>query len=159
MWLYIWIVLSLFVLISFGWSLFVLYQQKHSWRQFAGKRKFEYDHGKVMESPSMKGFINDYVVNIYTGRQQTADARGQRQVTVIEIEMGGGLPTTAAISTKDYTAFIANMIMSDSYKPDYKDWDSDYIVIVAIGPVLQVSGDRIQRNVNLTFHYFDLAGQ
>ena len=128
MWILIWVVLSLFVLGITAWSYVILREQKKAWQAFAKKHGMEYKPGSFMGPPAMSGRVGEYFVSFFTGRQQTADARGSRYMTVIEIDMKCGLPTAAAIGTKDTRAFIDTLRLDHVYSPDAPAdaWSPDY---------------------------------
>lgn len=130
MWILIWLFFSAFILGVTGWSLLVLYQQKKAWKAFATARKLSYEPGTLVGPPSLRGLIDGQVVALFTGQQQTNDARGQRLVTVIEVDMKCALPTGAAIGTPETALFIAGLRLDYEYKPDLPAdlWSPDYAV-------------------------------
>lgn len=128
MWIAVWAVLSAFVLGVFAWSIKVLGQQKRSWKAYAQKHNLTYQPGKFMQSPVMTGILQGRQVGFYTDAQSTNDMRGQRLVTVIEIELGKGMPVGAAIATKEYVGFLTGMKLDKTYKPAASEWDDSYII-------------------------------
>lgn len=132
MWFFIWFLLSLFVLGVFGWSLLILEAQKKAWRSYAKKYGMEYRTGRFMDSPALAGRIDKRRVFIYTNAKQTADLRGQRFVTVIEIEMGHGIPAGGGLfATADMAPLADQFNFSDTFVPmagAKNDWNSAYLV-------------------------------
>lgn len=128
MWLAIWGCFAAFILAFVGWTLVVLMQQKKAWHAFAKRHKLKYIPGKMMDSPTVTGDLNDRKFSLYTGVQQTDDIRGQRFVSVIEFQLGRGMPTGAAIATKEFAGFISGLIFDRDYKPELAEWDKSYIV-------------------------------
>ncbi len=128
MWLAIWLCFAVFVLVFVGWTLVVLFQQKKAWKSFSTKHKLKYTPGRMMDSPTVSGVVNERPFSLYTGVQQTPDIRGQRFVTVIEFEFGKGMPTGAAIATTEFDGFIRTLIFNDVLTPDLAEWKSDYVV-------------------------------
>ncbi len=128
MWLAIWGIFAVFIFGFVIWTMAVLYQQKRAWSAFAKRHKLKYDAGTFMGSPTVTGKIKDRLLSLYTGIQQTDDIRGQRFVTVIEFQLGDGMPTGAAISTPQFRSFIDGLIFDETYQPELAEWDKDYVV-------------------------------
>lgn len=128
MWIILWVVLSVFVLGVFAWSQRILVQQKRAWAAFAKKNGFLYEPGKFMAAPAMAGKTGPYVVAFYTDAQQTGDARGQRLVSVLEIELGRGIPGAGAIGTKEMAGFIGGLKFKESFEPDFPDWKKEWVL-------------------------------
>lgn len=127
-WFLIWIVLAGFVLGVFGWQLLILRQQKQAWQAYAKRHKLEYDAGTFYAAPAIKGDVGGKQIAMYTDSQQTQDLRGQRFVTVIEIEIGSGMPTGAAIGTQNMKSFIDTLVFDRFYTPEHEQWDSSYVL-------------------------------
>jgi hypothetical protein len=129
MWIALWVVLSAFVLTIFIWSMQILQQQKRAWSAFAKKGGvFTYIPGKMMESPSLRGGIRGLTVSLYTDIQRTNDIRGQRFVTVIEVEAGKGMPTGAILATRELAPFVASLNFSETMVPVSPNWDESYLI-------------------------------
>lgn len=124
----IWFVLSAFVLSVYGWSLRILFQQKAAWKSFAEKNKIEYRAEKVTTPPYISGRYKGYRLYAYTGIQTTSDISGQRFVTIIEIEMGRGIPVPGAVGTKNLGSFILGLNFEQEYVPNSKYWKTDYVL-------------------------------
>lgn len=127
MWIAIWGVFTLFIVVFVGWTLAVLIQQKRTWSGFAKKNKLKYEAPSLMSSPIVSGQYQGYMLTLYTGVQQTDDIRGQRFVTVIELQFGKGMPTGAAIATREFSGFISGLIFDKDYKPALAEWQEEYI--------------------------------
>lgn len=128
MWLAIWGIFAAFILVFVLWTMMVLFQQKKAWSAFARRRKLKYDPGTFMGSPVITGEIEGCPFSLYTGVQQTDDIRGQRYVTILEFQLGQGMPTGAAIATSDYAGFIDGLVFNQSYDPDLTEWKKEYVV-------------------------------
>lgn len=128
MWLAIWGCFAAFVVAFVGWTLVVLWQQKKAWSNFAKKHQLKYQPGTLMGSPVVSGELSKWKFSLYSGVQQTEDIRGQRFVSVIEFQLGRGMPTGAALATKEFTSFIEGLIFDRTYKPELAEWDKSYIV-------------------------------
>lgn len=129
MWIFIWAILSLFIMSVSIWSYMILRQQKNAWASFAKKHNLEFTKGKLMEPPFMRGAINGRTVVFFTGQQQTDDARGVRMVTIIEFDMHCGLPVPGAIGSKETAAFLASLRMEHTYLPENpeENWSAAYV--------------------------------
>jgi hypothetical protein len=128
MWIFLWIVLSAIVLGIFFWNTAILQQQKKAWAAFAKKMNLVYTPGRFTAPPTITGLVKNYKVSFYTDALPTNDARGQRYITAIEIEMGPGMTTTAALATKEYNAFLAPLSMVQIYTPTVEGWNPENIV-------------------------------
>lgn len=137
MWIFIWLLLSVFVIGIFLWSIRILYEQKRAWRAFATKMKLDYKPGRLTEAPTITGMIRNHRVSFFSGAQKTTDMRSERFVTVIEIELGKGMPTGGAVATKDYEAFLQGLAMNETFMPDNPEWDPGYLIRARNGEALR----------------------
>lgn len=122
MWIAIWALIAIFVFGASIWSYRILMQQKKCWSAFGKKYNMEYQAGKLMDSPSLKGKIDGRTVLLYTDVQQTPDMRGQRYVTTIELELGEGVPASIAVGTSGLAGFINDLALKKDFVPDHADW-------------------------------------
>jgi len=128
MWIFIWVILSAFVLGVFGWSQVILQQQKRCWAIFAKRHNLSYTSGKFTESPTLTGTMDGFRINLSTAAQQTADARGQRFFTLIEVNLGPGLTTSAAIATPTFEILLGELKMKESLPiAADQDWSAAYL--------------------------------
>lgn len=138
MWIFIWAVLSSFVLIIFSWSIRILLQQKAAWRAFADKTKLTYQPGpRFLSSPNLTGMIGPYGFSLYTEEQQSNDTRTSRFNTVLEIALRRGLPTTGAMGTSTTIPLIQSLRLEQTYVPDDKDWDATWMVRARHGAMVK----------------------
>jgi hypothetical protein len=54
--------------------------------------------------------------------------RGERYVSVIEIEMGPGMKTGAALGTPEMKGFIEGLSFQQSYGPTHEKWQPSFIL-------------------------------
>ncbi len=127
MWFFLWLVLSVFVMGFFLWTMAILQQQKKAWYFFAKKMNFTYKAGKYTDSPVVTGVVKHYKVTLFTDSLRVNDIRGRRFVTAIEIETEGGLPATSVLATKDFGDYLAPLRNTETYQPP-GTWDKNYIV-------------------------------
>lgn len=128
MWIFLWILISVFVLGIFVWNFKILMQRKTAWKSFAKKHKLEYTPNALMQSPIVTGKLADFRIYLYEDVQQTDDITGQRFVTAIDIDMGEGFPTGGALATKEYKAFLDALNFKDTYVPNDTFHDKQYLV-------------------------------
>lgn len=129
MWIFIWILLSIFVLGVSLWSIRILYQQKSAWKAYAEKMKLVYDGGHgFLGAPSVAGSIGAYGFGLYTEEQKTSDTRAQRFNTVLEIALRRGLPETGALGTGEVMNFAQSLRLDQTIVPQDQDWDSAWLV-------------------------------
>jgi len=128
MWIFLWVVLSIFVMGVFFWSMFILQQQKRAWFAFAKKSGLKYEAGAYTDPPVISGIVKGYKVTFFTDSLRTQDVRGRRFVTTIEVEMGDGMPTVAALATQDFADFLSPLRLPLSWQPPGEDWQKNYII-------------------------------
>jgi len=128
MWLAIWGIFAAFVAAFVIWTIAVLLQQKRAWLNFSKKHNLKYQPGAFMSSPTVTGELSGWKFSLYTGVQQTDDIRGQRFVSVIEFQLGRGMPTGAAIATKEFSGFVGSLVFDRTIKPELAEWDKTYLV-------------------------------
>jgi hypothetical protein len=127
MWFFLWLVMSVFVMGFFLWSMAILQQQKKAWYFFAKRMGFTYKAGKYTDSPIVTGLVKHYKVTFFTDSLRINDVRGRRFVTTIEIELGSGMPATTVLATKDFNDYLAPLRDTETYRPP-GNWDQSYIV-------------------------------
>jgi hypothetical protein len=137
MWMFIWVVLSLFILGVFLWSVLILREQKHAWAAFAKKHNLQYTAGKLMDSPTVRGYFGGYTLSLFSQTQQTDDVRGERYVSVIEVEMGPGLKTGAALGTEEMQAFINGLSFTETYVPKHEKWKPAFVLKARNSKILE----------------------
>lgn len=128
MWIFLWIAASTFILGVFGWSLVILFQQKQAWSSFAKKHSLMYVPGKIIQAPAMKGVVYGHQVAFFPDVQATQDQRGQRFVTVLEFDVGQGMPTGALIATSNFATFASNLNFTQTLEIDFPGWDKARII-------------------------------
>ena len=112
----------------FLWSSFILFQQKRAWDAYAKKHKLTYESRGMFSAPVVSGRMGANKLAFFTDAQKTRDVRGQRMVTVIEAEMGVGMLVPAAMATKEFRGFVADLSLPDTYEPDGAEWSKDYVL-------------------------------
>lgn len=130
MWIFLWIVVSCFILGIFGWSVRVLLLQKRAWKIFATKMNLSYQEQKgYLVSPRVNGSLGPFGFGVISEAQATDDSRGMRYVTVLEFALRQGVPgTTAAFGTKKMTAIIPDLIAQNPVSLNDPDWDVSWFI-------------------------------
>ncbi|MFN3828023.1 MAG: hypothetical protein ACK4NR_10425 [Micavibrio sp.] len=128
MWIYIWVIISLFILGVFSWSLLILQRQKKAWSAFAKKYNLSYFPGRIVQAPSVKGAVFGHQIAYFPDQQATQDQRGQRFVTVLEFDVGQGMTTGGLIASPNFATMAANLTFADEILIDYPEWDKNTIV-------------------------------
>lgn len=75
----------------------------------------------------MRGRFEGMIINMYSDRQATEDMRGFRYVSVVEVELGTGVPVKAAIGTETNKALVNELSLKKDISPDHEKWSRKYI--------------------------------
>lgn len=126
-WFFLWLILSLALLYFVGWTFLILYRQKTAWKSFARKNKFRYRARTLLSSPEMRGKIDSYQIDIFTGEHVTDDARGSRRLNAIEVKLKTLPPFDGALASSGMTRLLAELGFEQSYQPELKEWDGDVV--------------------------------
>lgn len=139
MWVFIWIVLSLFILGVSAWSWQVLFQQKRAWRSFAEKKGLKYEPGpRFLSSPVVSGNIGPYPFGLFSESRQTSDARGQRFNTVIELALRRGLPVPGVIGTAAMLPILNDLPnLGRVVLPKDPEWDETWFIRTTNAPAME----------------------
>lgn len=128
MWIALWAAASAFIICVFVWSTFILHQQKKAWEAFAKKHNLAYIPGKISEAPSIKGAVFGYQVAFFPDAQASPDQRSQRFVTVLEFDVGQGMPTGGIVAAADFATFASSLSFSETMPVEFPSWDATRIV-------------------------------
>ncbi len=127
-WFLIWLVLSGALLYFSFWTLYILMKQKKSWKSFSERHELRYTSGTFFESPSVSGVYNEYPVSLFTGEHQQEDARKNRKLTAIEIELTSIMPMAGAAASGGMIPLLDGLDHNTEYKPEHKKWKSEYLI-------------------------------
>lgn len=131
MWIFLWLLLSAFIIGVFVWSMRTLWLQKRAWAAFAERHGLVYQRGRRFnDPPRVEGSFQGKKLFLATDTKQTQDVRGERYVTVIEIELPQGMPAAGVMATAGMAPYLEGGLMSftESYVPEIKGWKSGYIL-------------------------------
>lgn len=124
--------LWLFIVVFFGgfwaWTSYVVVRQIQAWKTYAKKRNLRFHSNGFLETPSLSGAVDGYKVSVFASEHSELDARSQRRLTAIEINMHTGLPVATAVASGGMVPVIEPLDLSQEYKPSHKKWDNSYIM-------------------------------
>ncbi len=126
-WLVFWIIISLSLIGFLGWSLYILQQQKAVWKAFASKHKLRYKSNALMESAEMNGSFDTYKLSFFTGEHYTADMRGVRKLTAIEVSLNSVMPIDGAVASGGMVQVAKDLGLKSEIRPQHKSWKREYI--------------------------------
>jgi hypothetical protein len=128
-WIFIWALVSIFILGVFGWSVQILLLQKAAWKTYARKMKLNYQEGRgILSSPILSGSLGPYGFALFSEEIQTADARGRRFNTVIEIALRQSMPMTGVIGTESMAPAINALAIQQTMSPADPDWNNAWLI-------------------------------
>ena len=136
MFIFFYLIIVVCVLGFFVWSAVVVQDQKRAWRKFAVKRGLTYKANSFMEAARVQGRIDGIVFSLFSDTQRTPDVRGERHVSVLEFELGAGMPTGAAIGTPEMRPFINGLSFTEDYLPIHTVWKGEYVARCRDGVML-----------------------
>lgn len=124
-WFFVWFVFSAIILGAFAWSMRILLLQKRTWKVFANKNGLTYSNGgRFAAAPSLAGSFAGVEVNLFTDRKVANDARGERFVTVIELQVPTPMPMRGCIYTEEMKALVAPLEWETISVPEHiSGWD------------------------------------
>lgn len=129
MWIFIWLIFSLFILGVFAWSMQTLYRQKQVWKVFAAKMNLTYQPGQnFLSSPSITGAIGPYGFSLHTERIPTPDLRGERFSMIVEFALRQGIPAFGAAGTPGVIPAIEALDLPQVFVPADTDWNPAWVI-------------------------------
>lgn len=139
MWIFLWVIVSLFILGTFFWSVRVLFQQKAAWKNFAQKMNLTYMPQKGwLVSPVISGSIGQYGFSLFSEPQPTNDQRGLRYNTIIEFALRQGVPASVgAIGTQKMAVILEQIIAKEPVSVSDADWDTSWFIRATRPAVIQ----------------------
>ena len=128
MYFYIWLIISLFLLGFWGWTLLVVVQQKRAWKAFAGKRQLRFHDQGMFATPMVSGSIDSYGVSLFASEHSELDERSQRRLTAIELSLHSDFPFSCAVASGGMVTVVDALDIRHEYKPQVKGWDNSYVL-------------------------------
>ena len=124
----IWFLISALLVGFWVWTSYTLYRQKKAWKAFAEKRKLRYTPNGFYDTPSMSGAIEQYKISFFASDHSELDARSQRRLSAIEINLHTNLSVKGALASGGMVTVVEELEGSKEYRPDIKGWDDSYII-------------------------------
>lgn len=110
-----------------GWTVFILRRQKKTWADFAKRKKLRYTPNRTFANPEIKGTLDDYTISIFTGEHTSADMRGTRKLTAIEVHLTSVMPIDGGLANGGMVQIIQNMSFKEEIRPKHAEWHKSYI--------------------------------
>lgn len=133
---FFWLLLSAALLYFVGWTYFILTRQKKAWKDFARQKKLRYTPGSPLGSAEVKGAYDGYTVHVFVGEHVSADARGSRKLSAIEVHLSSNMPFEAGFATGGMVKVIQGVGFKQEIKPAHAEWDKSYIAAGSSGQML-----------------------
>ncbi len=148
---YLWVVISLFLLGFWAWTLLVVTQQKKAWKIFADKRNMRYHDTGMFSTPMVSGAVDSYGVSLFASEHSELDARTQKRLTAIEISLQSDFPFLSAIASGGMVSVVDAFDIRHEYKPQIKGWDNSYVLRVSDLSVAQnyYTEERLNKLIKL----------
>lgn len=113
-WFLLWVFIAIFIFGLFFWSLQILFRQKKSWGEVAGKLNLAYDKGRLTSSPSLSGSLKGLPVRVYS-EEQTINVNGtKRYRTIIQFQLPIVMNMGGVIASIDARNFANAMILEQT---------------------------------------------
>ncbi|MGB1077151.1 MAG: hypothetical protein ACPG05_02505 [Bdellovibrionales bacterium] len=126
-WLFAWVVIAVFIIGVFFWSMQILFQQKKAWKRLAKSLGLEYSEQALFKSPVVEGQYKGYSVVLYSEEQPTTNAGRNQFRTILLLGFQEGFPTGIAVASSGRRAFIESLKVEHAHKPDFKDWNGSTV--------------------------------
>jgi hypothetical protein len=136
-WIVVWIILSVIMIGFLGWTIGVLLKQKASWKAFAKNHKLRYVANKFMYSPTMDGVIDGHKFSFFQSEHTSADIKGTRNLTAIEVNLNSVLPADATIASAGLVSVAKELNFKAEVTPEFKGWDENYIALTDNKPLIE----------------------
>ena len=124
----LWVFIVVFFAWFWSWTSYITFRQINAWKVFAKKRSLRFHSNGILETPSISGAIDGYKISIFASEHSELDARSQRRLTAIEVNMHSGLPVMTAMASGGMVTVIEPLDLHQEYKPSHNKWDDSYII-------------------------------
>lgn len=136
-WFLIWLLLSGSLIFFAAWTIYILYMQKKSWRDFARKNQMRFTSGRLFSSPEINGAMEGYTVGVFASEHTTEDARGTRRMTAIEIGMQSRLPVGGVVASGGMLQLAQGLGYNEEVRPEHPGWKTAYLARSSSGNALE----------------------
>jgi hypothetical protein len=95
--------------------------------------------------------IYDYTVSLFTGEHVSADARGTRKLTAVEVSLSSKMPFNGGIGSGSMVPIIRNLRLKEEVRLSHSAWNKDYIAASDNRPGLEtyLTTERLDALTNL----------
>lgn len=128
-WIIIWVLISLALLGFAGWTLWILYHQKRTWKKFAAKHKMNYQSGSLMETPAISGVFHDYDFTLFACDHDARDGRTIRKLSAMELSLKSDVPFEWCLASRGMVPIIDALEYGHEYRPRLEKWNKFDAVI------------------------------
>lgn len=126
-WFALWFVLSFVLLAFFAWSVYVILQQKRTWKAFAEKHSLRFVANKMMQGPEMEGLIDGFKYSFFTSEHMTNDMRSTRKLSAVEVTLKSKMPMDGGVASGSMVTVLSEIAFRDEVKPVYEGWNKTYM--------------------------------
>lgn len=127
-WIFLWLILSAALIYFSAWTTIILFRQKREWLTYANLHKLRFQSETMMTPPKMSGAHKGYEIGFFPSEHQTADSRGLRKLTALEVTLKSTMPCEGAVGTGSMVAIIQNLPFSEEVRPEQPWWDPTHII-------------------------------
>lgn len=130
LWFFLWFVLSAILLGATFWSAKTLYDQKKAWQAFAKKYDLVYEKGKLMQSPTINGFIDNFRISFFAAERQAPDVRQRRVLSALEVTFPKGLVDGVAAGTAEMVPYMTSLKSLRPFVPESDKWNKEFKLFI-----------------------------
>jgi hypothetical protein len=124
---FLWAAITLFLLWFWGWTSYILFQQKRAWKAYAKKNNLRYKSNGLSDSPEVSGSLDGYAVKMFASDHGNGDARSRKMMTTIEVSLKSVLPSPCAVASGGMVKIVQQLDLHQEYRPDIAGWDTSFI--------------------------------
>jgi hypothetical protein len=151
MWIFLWFILSAFLVGATLWSLQILLRQKTAWEKYAKRKGFIFNKGTFMGPAEMSGTIGKYKLSFFTAERPGVDVRTRRYVTAIEIDLAEGVVDSGAFGTREMIPFMMTLDMLHPYEVEIPGLEAQHKAFVKHDAIMNayLNKDRVEAIGNI----------
>jgi hypothetical protein len=151
MWIFLWFILSAFLVGATLWSLQILLRQKTAWEKYAKRKGFIFNKGTFMGPAEMSGTIGKYKLSFFTAERPGVDVRTRRYVTAIEIDLAEGVVDSGAFGTREMIPFMMTLDMLHPYEVEIPGLETQHKAFVKHDAIMNayLNKDRVEAIGNI----------
>lgn len=127
-WIALWLLVSIALIYFSAWTSLILLKQKRTWEDFAKKHKLRFQPGTLLAPPKMDGAYKGYEISLFPSEHQTADSRGLRKLTAIEVMMKSDMPFEGVVGSGGMVQLIQDLDFKDELRPQEGWWNPTHII-------------------------------